>query len=317
MADDPSRSPTSGTSSQVDPDTYDEFGMFHENAAEAGLDWSGPPTVERLTVELGGARTLSALRWGTADPEVVLLHGGGQNAHTWDTVALALDRPLLAIDLPGHGHSGDVDHTRPVGPRVFAEDVAEVVRTHAPNAELVVGMSLGGLTAMVLATIEPQLVRRLAMVDITPGADRSKTAEIHSFLAGPESFASFEEILERTMAFNPTRSESSLRRGILHNARRRDDGRWVWRHQRTRRTDDDDDSPSLELTPLWDDLAEVRAPVRLLLGDRSPVVDDDDVDQFRERQPGAEVITVPDAGHSIQGDQPVALARLLEELLTT
>ncbi len=48
---------------------------------------------------------LSALRWGTAEPELVFLHGGAQNAHTWDTVALALNRPLLAIDLPGHGHS--------------------------------------------------------------------------------------------------------------------------------------------------------------------------------------------------------------------
>ena len=34
-----------------------------------------------------------------------LIHGGAQNAHTWDTVALALDRPLVALDLPGHGHS--------------------------------------------------------------------------------------------------------------------------------------------------------------------------------------------------------------------
>ncbi len=110
------------------------------------------------------------------------------------------------------------------------------------------------------------------MVDITPGADRAKTAEIHSFLAGPESFASFDEILERTIAFNPTRSESSLRRGILHNAHRREDGNWVWRHQRTRvaRADaSDDDAPALELAPLWDDLRRVEAPLRLVLGDRS------------------------------------------------
>lgn len=173
---------------------------------------------------------------------------------------------------------------------------------------------------MVLATIEPELVRRLVMVDITPGADRTKTAEIHSFLAGPESFESFDEILERTMAFNPTRSESSLRRGILHNARRREDGRWVWRHQRTRLARPDDgagnDEPTLELAPLWDDLRQVDVPVRLVLGDRSPVVDDEDVVRFREARPDAEVVTVADAGHSIQGDQPVALARLLEELLT-
>ena len=44
----------------------------------------------------------------------VLLHGGSQNAHTWDTVAMALDRPLVAIDLPGHGHS-DGPGDRPEG----------------------------------------------------------------------------------------------------------------------------------------------------------------------------------------------------------
>ena len=50
-------------------------------------------------------RQVSSLVWGTSAPELVLVHGGAQNAHTWDTVALALDRPLVAIDLPGHGHS--------------------------------------------------------------------------------------------------------------------------------------------------------------------------------------------------------------------
>ena len=51
------------------------------------------------------ASTSSAIVWGDGDPEVVFLHGGGQNAHTWDSVVLALGRPALAIDLPGHGRS--------------------------------------------------------------------------------------------------------------------------------------------------------------------------------------------------------------------
>ncbi|HVF31655.1 MAG TPA: hypothetical protein VM933_01350, partial [Acidimicrobiales bacterium] len=84
---------------------YDEFSYFSENAEEFGLPYDGPPAVRREAVELGDGRRLSALVWGTSAPELVLLHGGGQNAHTWDTVALALDRPLVAIDLPGHGHS--------------------------------------------------------------------------------------------------------------------------------------------------------------------------------------------------------------------
>ena len=84
---------------------YDEFGLFHENAEEYGLPFAGRPVVRRVAVEVDGGRRVSALVWKTDEPELVLLHGGAQNAHTWDTVALALDRPLVAVDLPGHGHS--------------------------------------------------------------------------------------------------------------------------------------------------------------------------------------------------------------------
>src|SRR6201981_3404140 len=87
------------------PVGYDEFGMLAENAAEAGLPWAGSPAVRREWVGVAPGQQVSSLAWGDGDPELVLLHGGAQNAHTWDTVALALRRPLIAIDLPGHGHS--------------------------------------------------------------------------------------------------------------------------------------------------------------------------------------------------------------------
>ena len=70
---------------------YDEFGLFHENAAEFGLPFDGPPMVRRESVEVRPGFRLSALVWGNRQPELVLLHGGGQNAHTWDTVAMALN----------------------------------------------------------------------------------------------------------------------------------------------------------------------------------------------------------------------------------
>lgn len=303
-----------------DPDhesfVYDEFSMLRDNAAEAELPWSGAPTVTRLAVELADGRTMSALRWGTAEPELVFLHGGGQNAHTWDTMALALDRPMVCIDLPGHGHSDDVDHGRAVTPQSFAADVAPVVAALAPEAELVVGMSLGGMTAMQLASaVQPDLVRRLMMVDVTPGVNREKASDIVNFLAGPESFGSFAEILERTVLFNPTRSESSLRRGILHNAVRRDDGRWVWRHQRSDRSALASERGEVDFDALWDDLASITVPVTLLVGDRSPVVDAEDRAMFRARLPDATIVEVADAGHSIQGDQPVVLAGLVREAL--
>src|SRR5882757_556734 len=129
---------------------YDEFGFFAENAAEFGLPYDGPPVVRRESVEVRPGCRLSALVWGSGPPEIVLLHGGGQNAHTWDTVALALDRPLVAVDLPGHGHSDwRADHD--YRPAALAADLALALAVVAPTATLVAGMSLGGLAALALA----------------------------------------------------------------------------------------------------------------------------------------------------------------------
>ncbi len=76
----------------LDSDDYDEFGLLHENAAE----WDIPntaPVVSRLSFELPSGQRLSYLRWDEGEPELVFLHGGAQNAHTWDTVVLALGVP--------------------------------------------------------------------------------------------------------------------------------------------------------------------------------------------------------------------------------
>ena len=66
-------------------------------------------------------------------------------------------------------------------------------------------MSLGGLSAIALADRAPDLVRALVLVDVTPGVNREKASAIAQFIDGPEYFESFDEILERTVAFNPTR----------------------------------------------------------------------------------------------------------------
>ena len=287
---------------------YDEFGLFEDNAREAGLPWAGPPAVRRQDVEVAPGQRLSALCWGTAAPELVLLHGGAQNAHTWDTVALALGRPLVALDLPGHGHS-DWKTDGAYHPREMARDVAAALEVLAPSARGVVGMSMGGLTSIALAAARPDLVRGLALVDVTPGVNQEKGAAIAAFVSGPQSFASFDEILARTIEHNPTRTESSLRRGVLHNASEMPDGSWRWRYDRTRR---EGDQP-FTVAELWDDVSAIEVPLALYRGAISPVVDDDDVAELLRRQPGAQVVVVEGAGHSIQGDRPVELARLIGE----
>lgn len=291
-------------------EAYEEFGLLADNAGEAGLAWNGPPAVVRRDVPCEDGRTVSAVVWGAGPPAAVLLHGRAQNAHTWDTVGLALlaadpQRSFVALDLPGHGHSqwkDDHDYR----PTAMAPDVRAACDALAPEARLLVGMSLGGLTSLALLGDAPERFDRLILVDITPGVNPGKGRAIAEFTSGPERFASFEEILDRTVRYNPGRSERSLRRGVLHNAREFPDGSWSWRW--------DPERPAVapgSLAPLWDVVGKLSLPVTLVRGSASPVVDDDDVAELLRRRPDAEVSVVDGAGHSIQGDRPLALAEII------
>jgi pimeloyl-ACP methyl ester carboxylesterase len=306
---------------------YDEFGLFHENAAEYGLPYAGPPAVRRVFAEVAPGRRLSALAWRGSDPELVLLHGGAQNAHTWDTVALALDRPLVAIDLPGHGHS-DGPGDRPEGQLSAvgnAVDVAAAIRQLAPRARAVVGMSLGGLTTIALTVAAPELVRTVVLVDILPGTRPERSRHITDFVGGPPSFASLDELLERTARFNPGRSRSSLRRGILHNAEQQADGTWVWRWARhrtaapapaARTAPSETEAEAVRFDQLWDAVSAITVPVLLARGMRpDSVLGDEQEAELRRRLPAAQVAHVAEAGHSIQGDTPVELAALIRSFV--
>jgi pimeloyl-ACP methyl ester carboxylesterase len=298
----------------AESDDYDEFGMLADNAAEAGLELSSRPKVTRSSYTVAEGQTVSALAWGDSQPDVVFLHGGGQNAHTWDTVALALGRPLLAIDLPGHGHSarrGDRDY----GPWRNAEAVAAVIEQAAPAARGVVGMSLGGATAIRLAATRPDLVRRAVIVDVTPNsgvrsramtpADRGAVA----LVSGPPAYESFEAMAAAAVASSPGRRRSAVERGVRHNARRLPDGRWTWRY------DLFGDRPAAvaDHTGLWADVQAITAPVMLVLGGDSKFTGEQDVAEFRRLLPAARVEVVPDSGHAIQSDQPLLLTRLIED----
>ena len=285
----------------------DEFGFLHANAEQAGV--SGPlPPVERI--ERGD---VSALRWGTDTAKVVFLHGGGQNAHTWDTVILGLGMPALAVDLPGHGHSAwreDGDY----GPKLNADAVAPVIAELAPDADLVVGMSLGGLTAMRLAVTRPDLVPRLVLVDVTPSAperhEQMTAAQMGAvaLVRGDREFPSFEAMVEVTVAASPHRSRESLERGVFHNSKQLDDGTWTWRYDTFRKGDG--------FEGLWDDVPDLHTPTTLVRGANSFFVNDDDATEFARKAPGFQrVIVVPDSGHSVQGDQPRALVEILRSVL--
>jgi pimeloyl-ACP methyl ester carboxylesterase len=296
---------------------YDEFGLLAENAAEVGLPFHRAPAVTRHSFAVAPGQDVSAIMWHSSLPELVLLHGGGQNAHTWDTVALALGRPLIAIDLPGHGHSSRRSD-RDYGPWRNADAVAAVLdQLHSrwPGRGLVVvGMSLGGVTAIRLASVRPDLVRRLVVVDVTPQA-HEHAAELSradqgavALVTGPPVYDSFEEMAAAAVALSPRRTRSSVERGVRHNSLQRPDGKWTWRH-------DLFDRPQgrTDFTPLWDDVAGLTMPVLLVRGAESGFVSDADGQRFRELQPTVRLEIVPASGHAVQSDQPLALTRLIDD----
>ena len=288
---------------------YDELSYFAENLTDIGHEPLADPDVIRVSTEVEPNRCVSALLWAR-DPKIVFVHGSAQNAHTWDTVVLLLGEPAIAVDLPGHGHS-DWRPDRAYSAHNMADDLALVMREHAPQARIVVGMSLGGMVTMALASRHPGLVDRLVSVDVTPGVTREKAKHIHDFVAGPQTFPSFAEIFDRTVQFNPARSASSLRRGIVHNANRLSDGSWQWRYDRR---GPDAEAPKSAPTDLWSDVEAMSADHLLVRGGADgSVVDDEDVAELHRRRPASEVVVVPDAGHSIQGDQPELLAQIIAE----
>ena len=285
-----------------------EFALLPENAEQAGVEGPVPHgAADRSRVPI------SALQWGDSSPRVVFLHGGGQNAHTWDTVIVGLGQPALAVDLPGHGHSAWREDGN-YSPQHNAAAVAPVLSELAPHADLVVGMSLGGLTAIGLGAIAPQLVRELVLVDVTPSAlqrHSEMTKEQLGTVAlvqGEREFPSFAAMLELTTAAAPHRDPKSLRRGVFHNSRRLDDGNWTWRYDTIREVPDFDS--------LWDDVAGLSAPITLVRGGTSGFVTDEDAAELGQRaQAFRGVHVVEDSGHSVQSDQPRALIDILRGVL--
>lgn len=307
----------------------DEFSFLPEQAAEAGIE--GPvPRGERLSIALEDGRTLSALRYvppGTTDtaPVVTFLHGAGLNAHTWDTTILALGLPALSIDLPGHGDSSWRDDLAYVG-RALAPDVAAGMEAWTDGPQLLVGQSLGGLTAAAVAASRPDLVNELVVIDITPGVDANAgPTQIREFFAGPVDWASRDELVDRALAFGlggGTRRKAE--RGVYFNSRVRADGRVEWKHHFAHLANAMSASPadagqaaqaggdavSAVLGEAgWDDLAAVSARTTLFRGERGYVTEADAA-EFARRVPEASVVVVP-AGHNVQEEIPIELGQRL------
>jgi pimeloyl-ACP methyl ester carboxylesterase len=115
-----------------------------------------------LDVPVAGG-SLHVTSWEGTGPPVLAIHGITSSGWAWPFLASVLDRPLVAPDLRGRGRSNSLPG--PYGLAAHAEDCAAVIEAVSDQRVVVVGHSMGGFVATVLAARRPDLVRALVLVD--------------------------------------------------------------------------------------------------------------------------------------------------------
>ncbi len=256
-------------------------------------------------------------------PAVVFLHGGGQTRRSWGRAAAAVAErgwQAITVDLRGHGESdwstdGDYRVTS------FAGDVLEVLR-HLPPRPVLVGASLGGFTAMLLAgELAPATARAVVLVDIVPDMDPSGASRIHSFMYDriTSGFDSLDEVADMIQEYNPHRRRPSDLDGLRTNLRHRD-GRWYW-HWDPKFIDGTSARPPIEVTEVdrlnaaIEAILRTNVPMLLVRGQMSDLVTKERAEEFIARFPEIDFVDVGGAGHMVAGDRNDIFAGAVVEFL--
>jgi len=238
-----------------------------------------------------------------AHPTILMLHGGGQNRHSWKNTGQILadgDFHVIALDSRGHGDS-DRSPTATYTVEALCGDILQVLyQIGRPVA--VVGASMGGLTGILAAhEAGPELVTKLVLVDVVPRFDKDGSARIREFMfSGIDGFDSLEEAAEAVSAYLPYRTKPRSPEGLKKNLRMRD-GRWYWHWDPAFLTKPDDD-PFLRMDMLEQAAINLQIPILLIRGKLSDVVTPEGVEDFLAKVPGAEFVELADAGHTAAGD---------------
>jgi pimeloyl-ACP methyl ester carboxylesterase len=267
-------------------------------------------------VVLAGMR-LHYLEWGTAgNPPIVFLHGGGLNAHTWDSVCAALCREYhcYALDLRGHGDS-EWSPTLDYGLDAHVRDVARFVDHVGSDRPVIVGHSLGGHAAIRYASRHSDLLAALVIVDTSPFFRGGPPLEkIRDFMLGADLFDSFDEAIEYVHAFNPSRDPASIGSSLEHSLRQLPDGRWAWKRDQRGLNDNYFATSLRELQSLDRVVPDVGCPTLLVRGKNS-AVSAEDAERFRSLLPNGRTVTVESAAHNVQRDNPPGFVRGIRPFL--
>lgn len=244
--------------------------------------------------------------WGEGARSVILIHGGAAHSRWWDHIAplLGEDREVIALDLSGHGES-DIRESYSVD-RWAAEALA-VAGLASSAAPILLGHSLGGVVGLRAAMASGAGLGGLVIVDsplvhFTPEEDAA--ADRLAF-GPPRLHPTRESIVAR---FRPIPDQPTLDYVATHVANtsvREVPGGWRWKF----------DSKIFDRAPQLPELTPLACQSAFFRGENGMVGTEMADEIFRRLGRATPMIEVPDAGHHLMLDQPLALVAGLRTLL--
>ncbi len=233
----------------------------------------------------------------TDRPALVIAHGLFGSARNWGAIAkrLALQRQVVSIDMRNHG---DSPRSSEHGYAAMAGDLAETIAEHGGRMD-VLGHSMGGKAAMMLALTAPARVRRLIVADIAPVAYRHSQMAYVRAMQGVD-LATVTRRSEGDAALAAEVPEPALRAFLLQSLAI-EPGRVSWKLNL--------DALAAEMTAIMDfptPPGSFAGPVLFLTGANSDYVRPAHWPRIRELFPAAERKSLAAAGHWLHADAPGA-----------
>ena len=255
------------------------------------------------------AQTIHATEVGSSGDRVVFLHGLFGQGRNFTQIAKALTPDLrsVLVDLPNHGKSA---WTEDPSYEAVADAVADWLSTAYDGASHVVGHSMGGKVAMVLALRHPELVGRLVVADIAPAVSEGAGEFEHLLdslaridLGSVERRAQADEQLAQWV------HDERVRGFLLQNLRSTKDGfAWQANLALLRR--------ELGLIGGFPDLdATFDHPVLWIAGGRSDYVQPHHAETMKRLFPRTTAVTIKGAGHWVHSEKPEAFTSALRTFL--
>jgi len=230
---------------------------------------------------------------GAGLPPLVILHGFLGSSRNWQTAGrdLAAHFHVFALDLRNHGSS---PHASTQAYDEMVADVLAWLDAHQLTKVTLMGHSMGGKVAMLIACRYPERVGRLIVVDIAPkdylsNAHRAEFAAMHEL-----RLDALKTRHEAEMHMEGRVPDFGMRKFLLTNLERGEDHRWRWMINLPALTEA---LPVLEKTPLVPD-DRWAGPALFITGGKSRYVQPADHEAIQRHFPNARIETIAASGHN-------------------